>query len=465
MNNKMIEQAIARAEQAIAKKRFKEAENFCAEVLAVSEHPAALAFLGYIATQGGDAERGVTLLSRALQLQPENANWHSHLGLAYRRVARLEEAKAVAERSVRLDAASAQYLVNLANIYIDLDDRERAVRCLLQAVGLQPGFADGHLALSEYLLAQGEFDPGWIEYEWRTGSSASPVTINGMTAAKWNGMKIPNGRLLVMCDQGYGDTIQFARYIPLAAERCQELVLACRAEMAPLFKDIAGVSQCCHFRGDTFHLGDIPNHSAYVLLASLPYLFRTQPDTIPREVPYLKAKPARVAHWRERFAATLPAGAKRIGLAWTGKPMNVNDWRRSMPLSQLASLADAGSAAFVSLQKPMPPRDWAMVPLFHGMTDISEDLTDYGETAAVIENLDLVITVDSSVAHLAGALGKPVWILLPRTPDWRWLLDREDSPWYPTARLFRQQEHGKWDAPVKRMRACLSEFLAQGAEG
>jgi ADP-heptose:LPS heptosyltransferase len=279
-----------------------------------------------------------------------------------------------------------------------------------------------------------------------------------MTSAPWNGMRIPSGRLLLVGDQGYGDTIQFARYIPMAAERCQELVLGCSAEMAPLLTNIPGVSQYCH------RWTDVPGHAAHCRLSSLPYLFRTQPDTIPARVPYMMADPARIAHWRERLDATLPPGVKRIGLAWSGRPTHPNDRRRSMPLGRLAKLADAGPAAFVSLQKPIPSRDLETMARFPGMTDLADDLTDFGETAALMENLDLVVTVDTSMGHLAGALNKPVWILIPKAADWRWMLDREDSPWYPSVRLFRQQSPGDWDGPLDRLRSALTRELA-GASG
>ena len=280
-----------------------------------------------------------------------------------------------------------------------------------------------------------------------------------MTSAPWNGMRIPGGRLLLVGDQGYGDTIQFARYIPIAAERCREVILGCSAEMAPLLTNIPGVSQYCH------RWTDVPGHAAHCRLSSLPYLFRTQPDTIPGQIPYMKADPARIAHWRERLDATLPAGVKRIGLTWTGRPTHPNDRRRSMPLGQLATLVDAGPAAFVSLQKPMPSRDLETLARFPGMTNLADDLTDFGETAALMGNLDLVVTVDTSMGHLAGALGKPVWILIPKAADWRWMLDREDSPWYPSVRLFRQQKPGDWDTPLDRLRSALRRELAAEPEG
>jgi hypothetical protein len=265
---------------------------------------------------------------------------------------------------------------------------------------------------------------------------------------------MPTGRLLLVGDQGYGDTIQFARYIPLAAERCHELILGCSAEMGPLLANMPGVSRYCH------NWNDVPGHAAHCRLSSLPYLFHTRLDAIPSPLPYLKADPARVAHWRQRLAATLPLGARRIGLAWTGRPTHPNDRRRSMALAQLAPLADAGPAAFVSVQKPMPARDLQTLQRFPGMTDLSPDLADFGETAALIENLDLIVTVDTAIGHLAGALGKPAWILIPKAADWRWMLDRDDSPWYPSVRLFRQQRPGDWDGPLGRLRAALAGELA-----
>jgi hypothetical protein len=188
-------------------------------------------------------------------------------------------------------------------------------------------------------------------------------------------------------------------------------------------------------------------------------------DTIPATVPYLFADPARIAAWRERLDARLPSGVRRIGLAWTGRPTHPNDRRRSMPLARLAPIAAAGPACFVSLQKPLPATDEASLSIFSGLADYSAELTDFGETAALIANLDLVITVDTAMGHLTGALGKPVWIMLPKAADWRWMLDRSDSPWYPTARLFRQTTPGAWDPVVAEVAAALADHLRARAEG
>ena len=450
------EQALNRAQTAAQAKRLNEAAGICDDVLAVlPEQPAGLALLGIVKAMQNDHERGIALLKRAVALRPGNATWYAHLSSMCRATNRMEEALATGQESVRLDPNNADHLVNLSLIFTDADDREKAAACLLRALGLNHKHADGHLAIAQNLLAMGDFEAGWLEYEWRNETEAGKQTMPAMTSAPWNGMRIPNGRLLLVGDQGYGDTIHFARYIGMAAERVQEIVLGCSEEMAPLLRDIPGVTQFCH------RWTDVPGHAAHCRLSSLPYLFQTKSDAIPAPIPYMKADPARIAAWGERFARELPAGVRRIGLAWTGRPTHPNDKRRSVPLSQLLPLADLGPAAFVSLQKPMPARDVEHIGKFAHMTDLSGDLTNFGETAAVIENLDLIITVDTSMGHLAGALGKPVWIMIPKAADWRWMLDRSDSPWYPSARLFRQDKPGQWDPVMTALHDALGQELAK----
>ena len=453
------EQALARAQTAAQAKRFGEAAGICNDVLATSpENAPALALLGMIAAHSNDPERGVELLERAVKLRPGVASWFANLSALYRMLYRMQDALNAGQEAIRLDPQNADHLVNLSLVYTDVDDREHAIACLLRALGLKPEHADGHLALGQNLLALGDFEPGWIEYEWRNQTEAGKGTLPKMTSALWNGMRIPRGRILLVGDQGYGDTIQFARYIPMVAERCQELILGCSAEMGPLLSSIPGVTQYCH------RWTDVPGHAAHCRLSSVPGLLHTMPDTIPAEVPYLHADPARVSAWRERLDARLPKGTKRVGLAWTGRPTHPNDRRRSMPLARLAPLAGAGGVSFVSLQKPLPASDVPSLGLFPGLADISGELVDFGETAALIANLDLVITVDTAMGHLTGALGRPVWILLPKACDWRWMLQRSDSPWYPTARLFRQQTPGAWEPVIAEAAAALAGQVRAGAE-
>jgi hypothetical protein len=448
------EQALARAHAAAQAKRFGEAAGICNDMLSASQdNAAALALLGMISAQTGDLQRGIALLERALNLHAGVARWCANLSALYRMAYRMQDALRLGQQAIQLDPQNADHLVNLSLVFTDLDDREHANACLLRALGLRPDHAEGHLALGQNLLAMGEFTSGWIEYEWRNQTEAGKGTLPAMTSAAWNGMRMPSGRLLMVGDQGYGDTIQFARYIPLIADRCQELILGCSAEMGPLLEKIPGVKQFCH------RWTDVPAHAAHCRLSSLPRLVQTTLDTIPADIPYLSADPGRIAAWRQRLDAMLPQRAPRIGLAWTGRPTHPNDRRRSIPLARLTPLAAAGLAGFVSLQKPFAATDQPAVAQFPGLADISADLTDFGETAAVIAILDLVISVDTAVAHLAGAMGRPVWIMLPKASDWRWLLERDDSPWYPTARLFRQPTPGAWDPVIASVSTALTQEL------
>ena len=451
------DQALARAQAAAQVRRFGEAAGICNDVLATApDNAPALALLGMIAAHTNDPERGISLLERAVAVQAGVASWYANLSALYRMVYRMQDALRVGQEAIRLDPQSADHLVNLSLVFTDVDDREHAIVCLLRAIGLKPDHADGHLALGQNLLAMGDFEAGWREYEWRNLTEAGKGTLPSMTSAAWNGMRIPTGRLLMVGDQGYGDTIQFARYIPTVAERCQEVILGCSAEMGPLLSTMPGVTQFCH------HWTDVPGHAAHCRLSSVPGLLHTTLETIPAKVPYLFADPVRVAAWRERLGAILPPGTRRIGLAWTGRPTHPNDRRRSLKLARLAPLASVGGVSFVSLQKPLPQSDVASMSLFPGLSDIAGD---FGETAAMIVNLDLVISVDTAMGHLAGALGKPVWILLSKAADWRWMIERSDSPWYPTARLFRQRTPGDWDPVIAETAAALTEWLRVATEG
>lgn len=448
------EQALTRAQAAAQAKRFGEAGGICNDVLAIApEHPSALALLGIVHAHRGDVDRAISLLERAVSRQEGVAAWHANLCSLYRITNRIEAALTAGREAVRLAPESADNLVNFSLVLTDIDDRERAMTCLLRAIGLNDQHADAHLALAQNLLAQGEMDPGWVEYEWRNQTEAGRGQLPRITSAPWTGMYIPAGKILLIGDQGYGDTIQFARYIPMVAERCEEVLLGCSAELVPLLARLPGVSFSVH------RWNEIPGHAAYCRLSSLALVFRTTLETIPNKVPYLSPDPARVERWARWLQANHPSGTRRIGLAWSGRPTHPNDRRRSIRLDRLGPIASAGPARFISLQKPIPLSDAGQLEQFPGLVDISEELREFDDTAALIANLDMVITVDTSIGHLAGALGKPTWIMLPKASDWRWLLERSDSPWYPSVRLFRQQTPGAWDPLIADMAAALSEDL------
>jgi Tfp pilus assembly protein PilF len=444
------EQALARAQVATQSKRYGEAAGICSDVLATDpEHPSALALLGIIYAHQGHVDHAIEMLERAVRRHSGVAAWHANLCSLYRIVNRIQEALAAGREAVRLAPDSADNLVNLSLVLSDLDDRERALACLLRALGLNDSHADAHLAIAQNLLAQGELDPGWIEYEWRNQTEAGRGQLPRITSAPWTGMSIPGGKILLIGDQGYGDTIQFARYIPMVAQRFDEVFLGCSAEMAPLLARIPGVSRSFH------RWNEIPGHAAYCRLSSLALIFRTTLETIPNQVPYLTPDPSRVSWWENWLNATHPHDALRVGLVWCGRPTHPNDRRRSVRLARLAPLATIEGVRFVSLQKPMFQADADSLQLFPGMSDLSAELREFDDTAALVATLDLVVTVDTSVGHLSGALGKPTWIMLPKASDWRWLLGRSDSPWYPTVRLFRQAAPGAWDNVIDEVAAAL----------
>ena len=448
-----VEQALARAQAAAAAKRTREAVGICDDLLAAQpELPAALALLGTLHAQQGRLGDAIACLERACARDASVPGWHANLCATYRLACRPEEALAAGLRAVRLNADTSQFLLNLALAQVDLNLRDEAVPTLLRAVGLNEDDASAHLALAQLLLARGDFAPGWTEYEWRNKTAAAQGTMPRTTSAHWNGMTLPGGRILLIGDQGYGDTIQFARYIPMVAARCEEVMLGCSAELAGVVGRMPGVGRC--FSAWT----DVPGHAAYCPLSSLPWIFETRLDTVPAPVPYIHADAARVDSWRSRLA-DFGHGRPRIGLAWAGRPTHPNDMRRSFRLERLKPLRDAvRGALFVSLQTPFPEADRGCFP---ELADNSADLSDFDETAAAIANLDLVITADTAVAHLAGAMGKPVWVLIGQAPDWRWLLDRADSPWYPTLRLFRQRRPGDWDPVVAEVATALRRFSSE----
>jgi len=269
---------------------------------------------------------------------------------------------------------------------------------------------------------------------------------------QWDGTPLSDRALLLIADQGFGDVIQFARYIPWAAQRCPDIVLACSAEVRDLLRQIAPAAR------QFIQWQDAPDYAAFCALSGLPRLAGTRVDNMPAPVPYLRADPERTARWAERLDGLVPRGFRRVGVIWAGRPSHNNDRNRSALLADFLPLANVSGVALLALQKG-PRTDQAGA--YYGrapLINIGAEIDDYADTMAILDNLDLLVTVDTSVAHLAGAMGRPVWIMLPRAPDWRWLLDRDDTPWYPTARLFRQKNARRWDDVVHAIAAELAVY-------
>jgi len=312
--------------------------------------------------------------------------------------------------------------------------------------------AEAHFAESHYRLLTGDLAIGWEKAEWRW--QVEPLKSSNkrdIAQPQWTGsQEIAGKTVLLHSADGFGDAIQFARYAPLVAARGARVILEVLWPQRELMRSLAGVTQVLA-RGEP-----LPDHDLQCTLLSLPLAFGTRLETIPAETPYLRAAASGTEAWSARLG---PRTRPRIGIAWSGNPVHHNDRNRSIGLRPLLSVLADVDATFVSLHREVRAADAAVLQERSDIVHFGEELKDYADTAALIANLDLVVSVDTSVAHLAGALAKPVWVLLPFMPDWRWLLDREDNPWYPTARLFRQDATRSWDSVIPRVRAALQDYV------
>jgi tetratricopeptide (TPR) repeat protein len=415
-------------------------------------------------------QRALEAADAALAALPHHAELHFARGTALNALGQPRAARESLQRAVALDPSHAPSHLNLGNACADLDDLDAAechIRaalhrdptlveahaslgfvltsrgCLAEgiaacdaAIALRPGFVQAHWNLATAALLAGDFARGFAEYEWRKRHDQFRHDFVDLPGPVWTGDDPAGRTILVHAEQGLGDTIQFARYLKLIAEHGGRPVLACERPLLPLLATLPGVRVVAKD-------ATLPRYDAWIDQMSLPHAFAARPDTIPSAAGYLVADPARVAQWRAR----LPGGRK-LGLAWGGNPAHSNDRRRSLPPAAVSRLLALGGSSVVNLQ--VGPRAGKA-----GLTDFSPLLTDYAETAALVANLDLVVTVDTSVAHVAGALGVPCWVLLPFAPDWRWALWRDDTPWYDSLRLFRQPRPGDWDGAIDAVAAAL----------
>jgi hypothetical protein len=333
-----------------------------------------------------------------------------------------------------------------------LGDVDAAVDCFRRAVSLKPDLADAHSSLGVALLAKGQLEEGWLEYEWRWHTRDFRRGLRRYETKRWHGEPRPDATLLVYAEQGFGDTLQFARLLALAAARVGQLLFETQPELLQVMQGLSGPTRVFARGGPT------PQFDLQIPILSLPAVLGLSLDAIPGSVPYLRPEPARVAAWAPRIEA-LPR--PRIGLVWQGNPRHPNDRNRSIALSALAPLIERHGASWVSLQKVGGADAIAALGLTARVMDPTAELENFADTAALCAHLDLVIAVDTSVAHLAGALGRPVYLLLPKVPDFRWLLERADSPWYPSMRLFRQKRYGIWTEPLIELEAALVALLEQ----
>ena len=409
--------------------------------------------LGTALAEAGRSTEAIAAAQRAISLCPGHANARNNLAAALGADGRYEQALVECREALRRDPELAEAHNNLGSILAAMGQLDEAAASFRRAIAISPDHAAAHFNLALALLIGGKWVAGWPQYEWRWKcfSSARP---RNFPEPQWGGEPLQGRTILLHAEQGIGDTIQFVRYVPLVAQRGATVLLECQPELRRLLGGLPRVGQLIA-RGEA-----LPRFDLQCPLMSLGGVFGTTVDSIPGPVPYLTADHSLVAAWERKLATPgKPLVRVKVGLVWSGNPTQKNNRLRSIPLRSLGALAVVKGIRFLTLQKGLAADQARNPPPGMELEDFTADLTDFAETAALLANLDLIITVDTAVAHLAGAMGLKVWALLCYAPDWRWLLGRGDSPFYPTMRVFRQHRPGDWDGVVAEVRSELEAFV------
>ena len=449
-NFALVLDALGRHEEALAHFEQALAVN-CCHVNALNNRANTLARLKR-------DEEALAAYQRLLELQPGHLGALNESGGLNMRLGRPAAALVCYDRALAVSALPELH-VNRGAALRALQRDAEALASFAMAAALKPDFAEAHWNASLIRLRHGDFSNGWKEYEWRWRKADWARRRRIFPAPLWLGdAPLAGATILLHAEQGFGDTIQFIRYAPLLARSGARVVLECPVELTELLRDSEGVAEI------VAHGDRLPAFDFHCPLLSLPLAFGTRLNTIPNAVAYVKAPERRLRQWAVQLAG-LPK--PRVGLVWAGNSAHHSDRHRSIALPALQPLLALAGLHFVNLQKHAAAADMALLARFANVVDVARELRDFADTAAVIAQLDLVVAVDTAVAHLAGAMGKAVALLLPYSPDFRWMLDRSDSPWYPTMRLFRQTALGDWDGVIERLRVELADVAcratAQGA--
>ena len=403
----------------------------------------------------GRRDEALASYDRALAIEPNFVEALNNRGNALLKMKRHEDALACYERALSVDPRHSEVLSNRGNALAELGRHAEALASCDRAIAVNPVYVNAQWNAGLLRLRLGDYAEGWKQYEWRWKREERKATQRHYPQPLWLGDTPVAGKTVFLHhEQGFGDTIQFARYAPLLAKRGARVVLEVQPPLKALLADIGGGVEVIG-SGEA-----IPAFDLHCPLMSLPLAFRTEVATIPADAPYLAAPAERIEQWQTR----LPPAGLRVGLVWSGNATHKDDHNRSIALARLAPLFGVANVQFVSLQKDLREADAQTLATEPRIVDAGSRFGDFCDTAAAVALMDMVISVDTSVAHLAGALGKAVWVLLPLCPDWRWLIDRDDSPWYPTARLFRQPRIGDWDSVVERLRQDLAAFASAATQ-
>jgi tetratricopeptide (TPR) repeat protein len=415
------------------------------------DHALALHFLGVIAYQRGRTNDALPLLERAAKLRPDEPEFHNNLGLALMEVDRHDDAIVAYERALARNPSHATAWNNLGLALTGCNRLPEAIAALRKAIALRPDFGEAHWNLALALLAYGDFAEGWREYDWRR---ALPQLAGGATipaTPRWNGEGVAGKTLLLIAEQGLGDTLLFARFASTIASRGARVLMQAPGQLTRLVATVPGVAGVS-VAGDPF-----PSHDLHVPLPSVPGVLGIDAKNIPAPIPYVRIDDDRRRSIADE-ALRIAGRARKVGIAWAGARRTANDRRRWCPLASLAPLFEMEGIAWFSLQKGEGEEEIATVTSASRLTSL-DARNDFDGTAALVAAMDLVISVDTSIAHLSGALAQPTWILLAFAADWRWRTTVSETPWYPTARLFRQPSRGDWASVVTRVRSSLADWI------
>jgi tetratricopeptide (TPR) repeat protein/glycosyltransferase involved in cell wall biosynthesis len=408
--------------------------------------------LGLVLYSQNKYQESADAYRQAIALNPDHFQAHNHLGNALKELGQFTEAMEHYRQAVALKPDYAKAFNNWGNVYRDMGNLATAVEFYDRATAIDPSFAEAHWNKALTLLLGGDLERGFAEYEWRWHVKlASFSSLRPFPGPRWDGTPLQGKTIFLHAEQGMGDIIQFVRYVPRVLELGGRVILECHPPLMQLFQGIPGIAQLLPYNSPP------PPYDVQFPLMSLAHLLGISLDTIPSQVPYLTApSPDRVTLPPPNAPSDL-----KVGLVWSGNPENTYNRTRAVPLEQLLSLTDLPNITFYSLQKELTNDDADRLHATPHVHDLSPLLQDFVDTAHLLNQLDVVISVDTAVTHLAGALGRPTWLLLPYAPDWRWMLEREDSPWYPTVQIFRQPDHGMWEPVIETVRQALGDRQTQ----
>lgn len=396
--------------------------------------------LGNVLKEQDRLDEAIPCYEKALQINPDFALAYGNLGAALQDQGLLEKAYQCYQKALEINPRLISAFNNMGVALREEGRLDEAMAYYQKAIQVEPDDAEAHWNKAITYLLAGNFKEGWKHYESRFRKKDVSVIERTFSQPRWDGGSIEDRTLLLYAEQGLGDTVQFIRYAPQVAERGAKVIVECQKELVTLVQSVKGVEEVIE-KGK-----ELPVFDVWCPLLSLPLTFATTLETVPAHVPYMRVKSAMKEKWRERLLKDPPG--YRVGLVWAGNPRYRHDRIRSGPLELISRVGEIEGIVLYSLQKDAGGQKVHSFPEEVNCIDYMAEIKDFSDTAALIENLDLVISVDTAVAHVAGALGKHVWILLPYAPDWRWLLNRQDSPWYPTMRLFRQPSRGDWESVV-----------------